>query len=399
MAKNKEDEVPAKQTITFGYFKQEVEGDGVRAMLAHEVGNPSANRSGSYNLDYDLVIPFPEGRITEVFGEEGTCKTTLTLEVAGRAIQKGKTVLYVNLEKNLNLSLMRTVRTLRPFIDRAIENTEAVAAGKKTPHPECPLWIINAPNGEQGLEALRKFASMVPGGVGIVDSVDAAQPSAVLAGVIGEHKVGNLAKLMSDTMHKIIGPVEENKVTLIFVNQVRDKITMYGDPTTTSGGRGLPFYASQRIKLQKPGKAQTITDADGERIGVLIRYKIVKNKVAPDGAEGEFPILFNNGIFREQELISKCCHFGVLKMGGKGGGQVYMPKLDRKTGEFVFKPKVKKDDKDELDTTAMSQFNAARRLLMDSELAVKLDTELQKVLSSGNQDPMDKLVDEVQDPQ
>jgi recombination protein RecA len=392
VAKNKDSVEPTKPTITFGYFKQEVESDGVRAMLAPEVGNPSPNRSGSYNLDYDLVIPFPEGRITEVFGEEGTCKTTLTLEVAGRAVERGKTVLYVNMEKNLNLSLMRTVRTLRPFIDRAIENTEAVAAGKKTPHPECLLWIVNASNGEQAFETLRKFFNMVPNGMGILDSVDAAQPSAVLAGEIGEQKVGNLAKLMSDAMRKLIDVIEKNSVTLICVNQVRDKITMYGDPTATPGGRGLLFYASQRIKLQKPGKAQTITDASGERIGVLIRYKVVKNKVAPDGAEGEFPILFNNGIFREQELISKCCHFGVLKMGGKGGGQVYMPKLDRKTGEFV---KVK----DGLDITSMSQFNAARRLLMDGELATKLHTELQKVLSSGNKDPMDQLVNEVQDPE
>lgn len=393
MAKNKEEPQPpvVKSNISFGFFKQEVEKDevGVRAMLAPEIGNPNPNRSGSYNLDYDLVIPFPEGRITEVFGEEGTCKTTLTLEVAGRALQAGKVVLYVNMEKNLNLSLMRTVRTLRPFIDRAIENMEAGVSGKKTPHPECPFWIVNASNGEQGFEAIRKFASMVPGGIAILDSIDAAQPSAVLAGVIGERKVGNLSQLISDAMRKLIDITEVNKVTLIFVNQVRDKITMYGDPMTTSGGRGLPFYASQRIKLQKPGKAQTIVNAEGERIGVLIRYKVVKNKVAPDGAEGEFPILFNNGVFREQELISKCCHFGVLKMGGKGGSQVYVPKIDRNTGEFV------KDNKGELETTSMSQFNAARRLLMDSALADKLDQALQAVISSANHDPVDKLVDEI----
>jgi recombination protein RecA len=400
VVKNKEEQQPvAKPTITFGYFKQEVEKneEGVRAMLAPEIGNPRANLSGSYNLDYDLVIPFPEGRITEVFGEEGTCKTTLTLEVAGRALQAGKIVLYVNMEKNLNLSLMQTVRTLRPFLERAIENMEAVAANKKAPHAECPFWIVNASNGEQAFETIRKFASMVPGGIAILDSIDASQPSAVLAGVIGENKVGNLSKLISDAMRKLIDVAEMNKVALIFVNQVRDKITMYGDPMTTSGGRGLPFYASQRIKLQKPGKAQMIVDASGEKIGVLIRYKVVKNKVAPDGSEGEFPILFHNGVFREQELVSKCCHFGVLKMGGKGGSQVHMPKLDRDTGEFVMKPKTKKDDKDELDTTSMSQFNAARRLLIDSALREKLDKELQKILPSAKRDPVDGMTDEIQD--
>lgn len=392
MAKQiKEDESLDKKQITFGYFKQEIETEGMRAMLAPEVGNPAPNRSGSYNLDYDLAIPFPEGRITEVFGEEGTCKTTLTLEVAGRAIENKKTILYVNMEKNLNLSLIRTVRTLRPIIDQAVENMEAVSIGKKPPHSECPFWIVNASNGEQAFEALRKFASMVPGGIAILDSIDAAQPSSVLAGEIGENHVGKLSKLISDAMRKLIGVAEQNKVALIFVNQVRDKITMYGDPMTTSGGRGLPFYASQRIKLQKPGKAQTLVDVNGERIGVVIRYKIVKNKVAPDGAEGEFPILFRNGIFREQELISKCCHFGILRMGGKGGSQVFMPKLDRNTGEFALK------SKNELDTTSMSQFNAARRLLIDGEMTKKLDFELNKIISSSIQDPLEGLKHEVQD--
>jgi recombination protein RecA len=349
-----------------------------------EIGDPEPNRSGSYNLDYDLAIPFPEGRITEVFGEEGTCKTTLTLEVAGRALQAGKIVLYVNMEKNLNLSLMRTVRTLRPYIDAAIEQMDSDGEGT------CPLWIVNASNGEQAFEAMRKFASMVPCGVAILDSIDAAQPSAVLSGEIGETKVGNLAKLMSDAMRKLIGVSEQNKVALVFVNQIRDKITMYGDPTDTPGGRALKFYASQRIRLYKPRKQDWILDADKERIGSVIRYQVTKNKVAPDGNDGAFPILFRNGIFREQELITQACNFGVLRMGGKGGRQVLLPKLDSETGDYVM-------DGDERATTCMSQFNAARRLLMDGALVEKLDGELQSILTPGGHDPLDDLVDEVQE--
>jgi recombination protein RecA len=368
----------------FGFFKKEVEEEGVRAMTAEEIGDPEPNRSGSYNLDYDLAIPFPEGRITEVFGEEGTCKTTLTLEVAGRALQAGKIVLYVNMEKNLNLSLMRTVRTLRPYIDAAIEQMDSDGEGT------CPLWIVNASNGEQAFEAMRKFASMVPCGVAILDSIDAAQPSAVLSGEIGETKVGNLAKLMSDAMRKLIGVSEQNKVALVFVNQIRDKITMYGDPTDTPGGRALKFYASQRIRLYKPRKQDWILDADKERIGSVIRYQVTKNKVAPDGNDGAFPILFRNGIFREQELITQACNFGVLRMGGKGGRQVLLPKLDSETGDYVM-------DGDERATTCMSQFNAARRLLMDGALVEKLDGELQSILTPGGHDPLDDLVDEVQE--
>lgn len=382
MVKRRKEESKAQAEITFGFFKQEVEEEGVRVMTAEEVGDPEPNRSGSYQLDYDLAIPFPEGRITEVFGEEGTCKTTLTLEVAGRAIQKGKKVLYVNMEKNLNLSLMRTVRTLRPYIDEAVKQMES---GEDS---GCPLWIVNASNGEQGLEAMKKFAAMIPKGIAILDSIDAAQPSAVLSGEIGEKKVGNLAQLMSDAMRKLIGVAEDNDVALIFVNQIRDKITMYGDPTSTPGGRGLPFYASQRIRLFKPRKTDWILDAEKERIGSIIRYKVVKNKVAPDGNEGAFPILFKNGIFREQELIAQCCNFGILRMGGKGGKQVFLPRLDRDSGDFVM-------EDGERAVTCMTQFNAARRLLMDGALVNKLDAEVQAVLTPGGRDPVDDLVDEV----
>jgi recombination protein RecA len=384
MKQNKKNEDKEQNSISFGFFKKEVEVDGVRAMTASEVSDPDPNRTGSFNLDYDLVVPFPEGRITEVFGEEGTCKTTLSLEVAGRALEAGKTVLYVNMEKNLNLSLMLTVRTLKPYIDEAVKQMEKGGSGS------CPFWIVNASNGEQAFEAMRKFASMIPNGVAILDSIDAAQPSAVLSGEIGENKVGNLAKLLSDAMRKLIGVAEQNKVALIFINQIRDKITMYGDPTDTPGGRALKFYASQRIKLQKPGKAQTITDAEGERIGVIVRYKIVKNKVAPDGTEGEFPILFKNGIFREQELITKCCNFGILRMGGKGGQQVFLPKIDRKTMEFISK-------NGEREEMCVSQFNAAKRLLLDPSLAKKLELELNAVINSGGQDAVDNLLNEIQD--
>lgn len=386
MAKRKAKVIPGNESVTvdFNFFQKEVEEEGLRAMYAQEIGDPGPNRSGSFNLDFDLFVPFPEGRITEIFGEEGTCKTTLVLEVLGRALEAGKTCLYVNMEKNLNLSLMRTVRSLRPYLDQAIEQMEKGGKG------DCPLWIVNASNGEQAFEAMRKFASMVPNSVAALDSIDAAQPSAVLSGEIGENKVGNLAKLMSDAMRKLIGVSEQNNVALVFVNQIREKITMYGDPNDTPGGRAVKFYASQRIQLKKPGKAQTLVDGDGERIGVVIRYKIVKNKVAPDGNEGEFPILFRNGIFREQELVSKCCNFGLLPMGGRGGKQVFLPKIDRDTGEYVEK-------NGDRETVCMTQFNAARRLLMDKQLAKKLEKELNAILDEGAFDPLDGLMDEVQD--
>lgn len=372
-----------KQDTNYKFFKQEIETEEVEVMSAAELENPAANKSGSLSLDYHLVTPFPEGRIVEIFGPEGSCKTTLALEVAGQAIANGKVAMYVNMEKNLNLSLMMTIRSLRPFLEKAISNMQA---GKKDAN-DCPLWIVRATTGEQAFEAIRKFSSMVPNGIAILDSIDAAQPEAVLAEEIGENKMGNLGKLLSDAMRKLINVTEKNKVTVILINQVRDKMSPYGDPKETSGGRAVKFYSSQRIELMKPGKAQIIADDSGERIGVIVRYKIVKNKLAPDGVEGEFPILLKNGIFREKEIISQCLNFGVLKFGGRGGQQVLLPVLDRKTGSVVMKQK-----EQEPETVAMKQFDAARRLLLDKMLYNYLQGELEKICSPGSLDAVDQML-------
>jgi recombination protein RecA len=373
----------------YEFFRSEVEAqDGVQLLSAAEIEDPKPNRTGSYVLDSDLYIPFPEGRIIEVFGDEGSCKTTLTLEAAGQACLEGKYVLYVNMEKSLNLSLMRTVRTLRPFLDRAIEKLKN---NEPFDPKDCPLWILRASNGEQALESIRKFASMFPGSMTILDSIDAAQPEAVMSGAVGENKVGNLPKLMSDAMRKLIDVSEANKVAMIFINQVREKIgVMYGDPRDTSGGRAMKFYASQRIQLMKPGKAQVFADSDGNKIGVIVRYKIIKNKVAPDGQEGQFTILLNHGIFREQEIVTQCLQFGVLEFGGRGGKQVLLPVIDRETGEPIV-------ENGEVKKVAMKQFNAALRLLMDTKLYHMLLGQLETVMSNESTDLVEELLDEVSD--
>jgi len=392
MAKRKKKDDDAPVIADFNFFKQELEQDGVRVMTAGEIEDPNSNICGSYNLDYDLAVPFPEGRITEVFGPEGCCKTTLILEVLGQALVRGKTCLYVNMEKNLNLSLMRTIRPLRPFLEDAVENWEHERQGKKAPNPECPLWIVNARTGEQALESMRRFAQMVPHGIAALDSIDAAQPEAVLSGEIGTVKVGNLAKLMSDAMRKLVADAEENKVALLFVNQIRQKMTMYGDPNDTPGGLAMKYYASQRIQLMKPRKDDIIKDAEGEKVGVIIRYKIVKNKLAPDGNEGEFHILLKNGIFRERELVSRCLQLGVLKFGGRGGKQVLLPSVDIQTGDFAV------DENGDPVTIAMRQFDAARRLILDTRLLLKLAEEYEQLLNPGHH-AVDNFIDEISDPE
>jgi hypothetical protein len=179
---------------------------------------------------------------------------------------------------------------------------------------------------------------------------------------------------MSDAMRKIKNV--QNDSTFIFINQIREKIGIaFGDPRITSGGRALKFYAHQRIELLSPGKAQMV-HVDGELVGTIIRYKIIKNKLQPAGQEGSFPIIYQRGIFREQEVIEGCMKFGILGMGGQGGKQVKLPILDRETGEL-------KIEKGEVVVKTMSRFNAARRLILDTKLYDYLVEKYNEVVSPG----------------
>ena len=149
MAKSKTKEEPQdpNTVASFGFFRDEVANPetGVRVFEASTMKDPAGNSTGSYSLDYDLVVPFPAGRITEVYGGEGTGKTTVCLEAIGHALASdpNQRALFVNMEKSLNMSLMRTIRTLTPFIEDL---------DKK----DCRLWVVNANTGEQALEAFFK---------------------------------------------------------------------------------------------------------------------------------------------------------------------------------------------------------------------------------------------------
>jgi hypothetical protein len=186
-------------------------------------------------------------------------------------------------------------------------------------------------------------------------------------------------------MRKLISAIEENNVTCVLVNQQRSKIIAYGDPRTTSGGDAVPYYASQRIELMKPGKQQRLYSAADakEQIGVTIRFKVAKNKCAPDGIEGEFPILYGHGIWREKEVVQKGLEFGILKFGGKGGKQVVLPKIDRETGE----------PKDE-EFITMRQALAWQRLLIDTQLSDWIETKVRELMEPDHYNAIDALFEE-----
>lgn len=333
-------------------FKSEVgKVEGARIVDAVDLENPAPNSTGSFSLDFDLVIPIPEGRITEIFGNEGAGKSSLALEIVGQALLKGKKALYVNMERALNRSLLETIRSIKPFLTQE----------------SSPLSVMWAPDGESALEFCRKWCVTNPNSILVLDSIDACVPAAVLAGEIADSHMGDHARLMSKAIRALISAVEENKVTFVCINQFRSKITSYGDPRTTSGGNTMKFYASQRIELMKPGKAEMIATPDGTTIGFTMRYKIIKNKCAPEGQEGEIPILYYNGIYREQEVIHLCSKFGLVKLGGAGGKQVYLPTL--------------KEDGSEGESTLFSKFNASRRLILDQKLFEVLSAKLKDFLA------------------
>jgi recombination protein RecA len=358
------------KTGGYDFFTKEVEKvEGARVLDAVAVDNPNPNSTGSFSLDFDLVTPIPEGRITEIYGGEGAGKSSLALEIIGQALKKGKKACYFNMERNLNRSLLQTIRSIKPFLEAK----------------ESPLSIATAPDGESALELCRKWCVMNPGSVLVLDSIDACVPAAILAGEIGESHMGNHAKLMSQAIRALNVAVEQNKVTFVCINQFRSKLTSYGDPRTTSGGNAIAYYATQRIQIDKPGKAEMITTTDGTILGFNVRYKVIKNKCAPQGQEGQLPILFYNGIYRELEIINMSAKFGLIGMGGKGGQQVVLPVLDA-------------DGKETGETMTCSKFNAARRLLnIDKKLseimAAKLTTFLAQSTTTTNVIESDEVQD------
>ncbi len=329
----------------------------------------SIKKSKKYT--YDLHVPDGNEFIANGIINHNT---TLALEIVGQALLRGRQCFYLNQERGLNRQLLKTIRTIRPFIDAIFVKDGGIKENS-------PLKIDHGDTGEQALEIVRIFVSQYPNSLAIVDSIDACVPEAILAGEIGAQTMGSHGKLMSDAIRKIVGVAETNNSTVVFINQIRDKMTMFGSPLETPGGKAVRFYAWQRIQLRKPKKDGYIVDADKNTIGHNVHYNVIKNKFAPGQIEGEFPILYYNGIFREQEIVTLAIKLGVLELGGKGGGQVILPILD-KNG-------IPEKDK----TLSLSKFNAGRRLLSDPSLMNYLDNQIKTLLINDRLNQINPLLE------
>jgi recombination protein RecA len=247
--------------------------------------------TGSLGLDIALGVGgLPKGRIIEIYGPESSGKTTLTLHAVAEAQKKGGTCAFVDAEHAL---------------DPEYAEKLGVNLGD--------LVISQPDTGEQALEITDTLVRSGAVDLIVVDSVAALVPKAEIDGDMGDHQMGAQARLMSQALRKLTGSISKTHCTVIFINQIRQKIgVMFGNPETTTGGNALKFYCSVRIDIRRIG---SIKDKE-EVIGNQTRVKVVKNKVAPPFKQVEFEIIYGEGISRLGEILDFGVNMDLIEKSG-----------------------------------------------------------------------------------
>ena len=247
--------------------------------------------TGALSIDLALGIGgVPRGRVIEIYGPESSGKTTLSLHIAAEAQKAGGVAAFIDAE-------------------HALDPIYASALGVDIDE----LLVSQPDTGEQALEIANMLIDSEGVDLVVIDSLDALVPQAEIDGEMGQSHVGLQARLMSQALRKLTSSINKTQTTVIFINQIREKIgVMWGSPETTSGGRALKFYASVRIDIRR---IETLK-VGAEMIGNRVRAKIVKNKVAPPFKEAQFDIMFGQGISREGSLVDVGVEHGIVRKAG-----------------------------------------------------------------------------------
>jgi recombination protein RecA len=247
--------------------------------------------TGAFNLDAAIGIGgVPRGRVTEIYGPESSGKTTLALHIVANAQKEGGIAAFIDAE-------------------HAMDSEYAKKLGVDIDN----LLVSQPDTGEQALEIAEVLVRSNAVSVVVIDSVAALVPKAEIEGEMGDSHVGLQARLMSQALRKLAGAINRSQTSVVFINQIREKIgVMFGNPETQPGGRALKFYASTRLDIRRVG---AIKDGD-ELVGNRCRVKVVKNKVAPPFKQAEFDIMYGEGISVEGLLLDLGVEHKVVDKSG-----------------------------------------------------------------------------------